>query len=380
MIKIGIDANRLLDDYRGVGRYLYELLDHFPKTSSEYKFHLFYNSINSKFKKNMLSTVNNNFKNYYYRVPSRFLHTLWNLFSYPKINTLMDDIDIFHSPIFYKLPPSDVPIVVTIHDLAPINLKDGFTTQPQYVNNYLKSLKKLEEKAKGIISVSEYTLKDLKKNISLKDIKHKIIPNGIAEKFIPVRDQILIKVVKKKYDIEKDYFLYIGGASRNKNLEILIEAYSKLPSIIKKKYDMVIAGAKDKLFENLIIVLKKSPVKNNIKLIGYVSETDLPVLYSGAELFIFPSIYEGFGMAPLEAMACGTPVLSSYETALNEVLNDAALRIDPFDSEDIKENISLILEDNEIKQKKISMGLQQAKKYSWDKTAKMTLDFYKEII
>jgi len=378
MIKIGFDANRLLTDKRGVGRYVYELINQYSKISNEYHFRLFYNSIRGNLKKNMFNSSNARLKNYFFPVPTKFFKLCWNNLTFPKIEWFIGSIDLFHSPVFYLPPPSKAPLIVTIHDLAPIYFRKEISSS--YLRYYKKGLKLVEKRADGIIAVSEHTLRDLSKFVSLKNKQYEIIPNGIGRQFRPIRDKDSIRRVKKKYGVKKDFFLYVGGAFANKNLYALLETYSKLPKSIQHHFDLVLAGKMDRDIIHLKQVIERSKTKGEIKFIGYVEESELPIFYSAAKLFIFPSLYEGFGMAPLEAMACGTPVLSSYRTSLKEVLNDAALEIDPDDSDDIRNKIISILNDNVKQQDLIQKGLAQSKKFSWENTAEMTLKFYKKIL
>ena len=187
-------------------------------------------------------------------------------------------------------------------------------------------------------------------------------------------------MVKDKYGIEKDYFLYIGTIEPRKNLERLILAYAKLQK--EKKYvpQLVLAGAKGWRCKNIYEKVQRLNLRNRILFPGYVDQEDSPLLMCGAVAFVFPSLYEGFGMPPLEAMACGTPVIVSAVTALPEVVKDAGILVDPRSVKEICTAMKELLENEAYRKELGLLGMRRAQKYTWQKSAEMLMEIYRRKI
>jgi glycosyltransferase involved in cell wall biosynthesis len=182
-----------------------------------------------------------------------------------------------------------------------------------------------------------------------------------------------ISIIKNKYNIKGEYILYTGTLEPRKNIVGILESYSMLLDEFKNEYSLVLAGGKgwlDDEIENKLNELKDL----NIVRTGYVEDDDLPALYSGATLFIYPSFYEGFGMPPLEAMACGTPVITSNNSSLPEVVGNAGIMVDAKDTRSLTKNIEKVLKSKKLQSEMSKKGLKQAKNFSWEKSAKKLLE------
>jgi glycosyltransferase involved in cell wall biosynthesis len=214
----------------------------------------------------------------------------------------------------------------------------------------------------------------------LRPEKVSVVPLAAPATFAPVRDDNELQRVRQTYGIDRDYILSVGSIQPRKNLRRLIEAYSLLRHAIPegKLPQLVLVGKNAWLFDETLRSLADTNIGSSIILTGYVPESDLPALYSGALCFIYPSYFEGFGLPPLEAMKCGAPVIVGNQTSLPEVVGDAALMIDPFDVNAIAGAIKKVIMDSNFRSELRVKGLERAKVFDWKETARQTLAVYEK--
>jgi glycosyltransferase involved in cell wall biosynthesis len=253
--------------------------------------------------------------------------------------------------------------VVTIHDASVFDHPEWF--RPAFAAWTRLSWKVLANRAKAIITVSEFSRERLKYHLKISNQKIHVIPNGVGKPFEPQPTKT-INEIKRKYDLNKPYFLFIGTHEPRKNLVKLIGAFGKLKT---STHLLAIAGDKGKVFAD--------PVSHALSVtyaefLGYIPDSDLPALYSGAGAVIISSLYEGFGLITLEAMACGTPVIASNTTSFPETTGDAALLVDPNKVEEIKNAMLQIIENPTLVNSLRERGLQRAAQFSWDESARKT--------
>lgn len=267
--------------------------------------------------------------------------------------------------------------VVTIHDAAVFKRPEGFNNT--FVKWYKFLLPRLAKKVGKIITDSEFSKTELVE--SLKISPEKIVPIhiGVGEIFKPqLKDEL--EEFKKKKGLPERYILALGSRSKNKNFYGIIKAWDLLVKQRKiQTLSLVIAGGISSTLQNdgLSILINKS---SRIYDFGYVLDEELPQLYSGAEAFVFPSFYEGFGLPPLEAMACGTPVVVSNTASLPEVIGDVGIYVDPYSIEDIASGIYKVITDKELQSNLSSKGIERAKKFTWKNTTKKTLKVFEEVV
>jgi glycosyltransferase involved in cell wall biosynthesis len=285
--------------------------------------------------------------------------------------------DIIHIPQNGIGIPTNVncKIISTLHDIIPITMPE--TVSPEFLKVFNNNIKDVINKTDIIITVSEFSKRDIYKNLNVP--KEKIFVTYLAANpiFRPISKVQTKKLLQNKFKINKPYLLFVGGYSPRKNLKRLLEAFSLLNSSIKNNYNLVILARKVISYEETQRYAEKLNIINSCIFIDYVEEIYLPYLYNGASIFLFPSLYEGFGLPILEAMACGTPVISSDLTSLSEILGNAALKINPYDSYSIKDSIETLLEDTELQTAYIEKGFNNVSKFSWKKTAIQTMNIYK---
>lgn len=303
---------------------------------------------------------------------------LWMMVPIPYRFFFRSETDIAQFFNFTVPPGAKGKKVVFIHDMA-------YKSCPQTVSRKTRlwlelSMKKSCRHAGHIVTVSAFSKKEISRylHIPAKDIT--VVPNAVDHTvFHPGYSEGQIQQVLDKYGVEKEYLLYLGTIEPRKNLERLIGAYSRLLREKKQLPQLVLAGKKGWLCDGIYQSVRNLHLENRILFTGYIEQADSPLLMCGAKVFIFPSLYEGFGMPPLEAMACGTPVIVSNTSALPEVVKDAGIAVDPESEEELSEAVKRLLEDHKYRESLSRLGIERAKKYTWANTAKMLMDVYKNV-
>lgn len=296
------------------------------------------------------------------------------------------EISILHNldnlgPFLIKQNYNNLKTIQTVFDISPVVLPEIHQGMLKFDFKYV--LPKLIKNADSVIVSSYSTKKDLIHNFDVDKRKIDIIPLGIDKSiFYPRKNN---ENVLKKYGIKNKYLLYTGNENPRKNLKNLILAYGKIFKEIND--DLVLVGPINP--ENIMNIINRSSGLSNykedlfkrIKITGYVESNDLPAIYSEASAYVYPSLYEGFGFPPLEAMACGTPVITSNNSSLKEVVNNAGLYInDPTNPEDISESIMNLTSNDKLQKKLKENGFKQANKYNWQKTVDETVRVYERIM
>ena len=278
--------------------------------------------------------------------------------------------DVTHFPYFVMPCLAPRPAVLTIHDLIPARLPRLFTFRQRIL--YRASLSLALRAAAVVICISQATQSDLQSLCRVDRARTVVIPEAAADTFQP-RAAEEIERVRAAHHLPGDYTLFVGSNKPHKNLPALIEAYSGVPGAPA----LVIAGHEDPRDDGARRAVERLNLTERVRFAGGILEDDLPALYSGARAFIFPSLYEGFGLPPLEAMACGVPVACSGIPSLRETAGDAALYFDPKDKGSIAGALERILVDGALRADLRIRGLRRASELSWDVTAKKTLQAYR---
>lgn len=381
-MKIGIDIRLIGKKQTGSEAVFFNLVKNLAQIDHENEYFLFTDRDPEKHKdlKNEIEKLKlqNNFEIIFINSPNRFWWNLWALPNYLGKNP----IDIFHTQ--YIAPfwlPKNVKLVLTIHDIS-------FNFYPQFIKFsdllFLKMLipRSLKMAAK-IIAVSDFTKKEIKKYYSIPAKNIVPIHNGVDFDFFGQKiNQEKLESVRQKYNLPKKFILYIGTLQPRKNIPLLIEAVKILVDNHNlRDTELVIAGnRKAHNFDSKIDEkIKNYNLQKSVIFPGWVDEKDKPAFYQLAECFVFPSLYEGFGIPIIEAMAAGTPVICSNQPALTEVGRDAILAVDPLNPEKMAAEIYGILTDSTLREKHIEKGRKLARIYSWNKNAEKTLQVYNRL-
>lgn len=368
-MRIGIDC-RLWETT--TGRHIRENVKHLAKIDSENEYVLFFLGGDiDKF------DAPDNFKKVEVNI---HWHTFEEQLRMPKI-FLKENLDLLHIP-YYNVPifyPKK--FAVTIHDLTIMKVNTGRASTRSKLFYKIKKLGfKIAiwfavYKSDKIFTVSEFVKEDIIKNFKVDPEKIVVTYNGVDNKFRPIPKPLVTEIIKK-YDINKPYIFYVGNAHPHKNIESLVEAFGEI-SKKEPNLSLVIGGKRDYFIERLITEYGNKDYFEKINFTGFIDDNELPAIYSGAEVFVFPSLSEGFGLMLLEAFSCGTKVACSNATSLPEIGGDAAYYFDPKDLDDMVVTISKAI--NDPTDKKIQWGYDRIKEFNWEDSAQKILNTYKSL-
>ncbi|MBM4332110.1 MAG: glycosyltransferase family 4 protein [Deltaproteobacteria bacterium] len=363
-MRIGIDATSIFLRKGGIGYYTYNLLENLTRIDMENEYVLFTTTQNQP------------------EAPIPFIarpnvRVLYTPKWLQKWRCGKERIDLYHGTNFRLRGRGQKGNVVTIHDLA-------FKHYPHFLKKkYGQSLSSLKTKwgvqrADRVIAVSKHTAGDVVEFFKIDRGKIRVVYHGVDDSFRPDVPLESIIEVKKKYGIlSPRYILWVGTIEPRKNLSTLIQVYSQL-EMIHAEYSLVFGGGLGWQYKN-VLNLNRS-FENRMRITGYLPPGDLIPLYAGASLFVYPSLYEGFGMPLLEAMASGVPIIAANTSSIPEVIGDAGILIDPLNITEIKEAVERVLFDNSLSEFLKAKGIQRAKSFTWEKAAQETLTIYQEAV
>ncbi|MDO8512795.1 MAG: glycosyltransferase family 1 protein [bacterium] len=375
-MRIGVDIRCLMDGGRtGVEEYTLSLLNSMLKQNQTDTFVLFANS-----RKPMLlpkiEAPNVEWRTFSY--PNKIFNTALKIFRWPKIDQLIGGVDVLFVPSV-RLAPCSVkcPIVVTFHDLSFVRHPEYFSWKRR-VWHWFMEPKSLAKNAKKIIAVSKTTANDLEELYKIPNEKIAVVHSGVHRNFRPVDfHSEETKKVKERYSLPEKFILFLGTIEPRKNIDGLISAYEE----IRRKgveQKLVIAGVRGWVKKDFFQRIKTSEFAKDIILTGFVKDEDKPALYSIASLFVYPSFYEGFGFPPLEALLCGTPVITSYNSAIPEIAGQWATLVNPYDPNEL----AVVILEELKKEKKVlpTVSTEVLEKYNWERAGRETLEVLKEAI
>jgi len=397
-LSIGIDIRVLARGTRtGIEEYLLNLLPRLLTMDSRINYKLFYNGLRKvKLAYPWLELPNVELKEFKY--PNRILDACSQLFRWPKMDKLLGGVDIFFSPHFLPVAVSkDCKRIITFHDLS-FKQHSQFFSFSRKLWHFLTFPKSQAKQADKILADSFSTKEDLMSVYNLDPQKIEVVHLGIKDDFKPIdKSNSVIKQVVRRYNLPNNFILYFGTIEPRKNITSLIKAFELLKKkslgssletvwkgfegVVKGKGEnkfedlkLVIAGSKGWLYKQVFRAIEDSPFKKDIMFTGFIEDEDKPYLYNSANVFVYPSFFEGFGFPPLEAMACGVPTIVSNTSSLPEVVGQGAIMIDPYKIEELSYVIGKTLVDKELRGDLISKGLAQAKKFDWENTAERFLE------
>ncbi|MBR3760685.1 MAG: glycosyltransferase family 4 protein [Ruminococcus sp.] len=280
----------------------------------------------------------------------------------------------------YIIPPGvKGKTVVTVHDMVYKAFPETVRGRTRFMLD--AGLKKSLKRADIVVTDSEFSRTEIVKYFPWCEDKLRVVPCGVdTERFHPCGDSKKIADVKASLGIEGDYFLYLGTIEPRKNLERLISAYNAFSKKVGNSPKLVLAGGKGWLYDGIFSRVKSLGLEDKVIFTKYVPSEDMNALMCGALAFVFPSLYEGFGMPPLEAMACGVPVLVSGAASLPEVTGDCAVIVDPYDVKSIARGLYRLYTDEELRRDLSRRGIERAKGFTWERSAQMLHDIYKELV
>src|SRR3954470_8493256 len=369
-LRIAIDARKIRD--YGIGTYLRNLLRHLSRLDSTTEYVVLCGAGDC----GTLEELGRNFR----AVPETAKpYSISEQLRIP-LDLRREKIDLFHAP-HYVLPPlTPCKAVVTIHDCIHLRF-------PQYLPNRLgyayarSSMWMATHRANRILTVSEASKRDILRYFRIPDVKIDVIYNAIDERLGETPTAEEIERVRERYQLNAPYVLYAGNIKPHKNLERLIEAFH----ILRQDGDLghvklLIIGDEISKYATLRRAVHKYKLHKHVRFFGFVPDKTLAVLYRLARVFVFPSLYEGLGLPPLEAMASGTPVITSDVSSLPEVVGDAALLIDPLNPAAISDAMRRVLMDSELHAELRQKGLRRVREFSWERSVRRVREIYEEVL
>lgn len=377
--RIGIDITSAVSQGAGIGRYTRELVTALLEADTITSYSLFYAKRPSALP--VPNPIPRAANATYHEAPlsERWLHRLWYRLNVPlTVQRFTGTVDLFHSPDFV-LPPvgNNIPTLLTVHDLSYLHFPETFT--PALVAYLNKLVPTSVDRATHVLADSKATKRDLIAYYSVPADKVTVLYSGVSALFVPERSEKRLRAVREKYALgQQPYVLSVSTLQPRKNYQLLIRAFKAVAE--QRAHNLVIAGGKGWLHEEITAEITRQDLEDRVLLIGFVDDIDLPALYSGASLFAYPSLYEGFGLPLLEAMACGVPVLNSNASSLPEVVGEATLQLEPHEEQAWSETMLSLLDDSTKRASMVAAGFMQARQFTWDRAAQELKAIYTRLL
>jgi glycosyltransferase involved in cell wall biosynthesis len=367
-MRVAINAQLLSGRRFGIENYLYHLLEALKRIDGDNQYELFVNSPVKELSGAPFRQVVSNLP-----VHNSLTRILWEQTVMP---FLAGRADVFHNPD-HVLPfaPIRARTVITVHDLA-------FYVVPETFSFRKRAYKKLVtpqslRRANAIVADSHSTKRDVVELFRVPADKVTVVHPGVNPEFTRIGDRHALSAFRASRGLGRPFILFVGTIEPRKNIARLIEAFEIVRGKGATDLDLVIAGGDGWLSESIYRRARSSPSREHISFSGFIPAEELPLLYNCAEVFAFPSLYEGFGLPPLEAMACGVPVVTARVSSLPEVVGDSALSVSPSDAEELAHALERACGDTELRRQLVASGLERAKRFTWDDCAIRTRAVYK---
>jgi glycosyltransferase involved in cell wall biosynthesis len=364
-VRIGFDARAI--SYRGIGTYSRNLLRHYADSGVEMVVFC------QDQEKDTLPAVDS------FTLVSANMDPL-AMRSRGAFRSLVEKskVDLLHVPSSWAPTPLDTPLVATVHDVTPLLYPRSLPLVLRL--RYKRQLNHTLGEAKKIITVSQISLSALSAYAGVNPGKVRVIHNGVSERFHPDVTPEEQAAARRHYSLPERFAFWVGDFRPEKNLSFLIHAWSRLSHHLADPPTLVLAGAQRGEYRKLRKEVEKRGLEGKVLFPGFIRDDDLPAVYSAATIFVFPSLYEGFGLPPLEAMACGTPCVVSNSSSLPEVTGPAALLFNPTSLDSLQECVLRVLADHELYEALRQDGLRQSALFPWSKAAKETLGVYRAVL
>ncbi len=366
-MRISIDYTAAVRQRAGIGRYTRGLIGALARVDAENRYTLLMPH-DARFMDSALQLGQcSNFRLARAPLNEKLLVTMWQRLSLPlPVEMFTGAADIFYSPDFVLPPTRAKKKILTVHDLSFMRVPETAVPNLKW---YLEgAVPRAVKRADLIFADSDATRADLFELFGAMPERVQTLYSGVEPMFCRVTDPGMLEQTRAQYLLDKPFILSVGTIEPRKNLARLIEAYAHLPQ--RKDFDLVLAGGQGWMHGDIYHAPEKFGVGDSVRFLGFVPDRNLPALYSLATLVAYPSLYEGFGLPVLEALACGAPVVTSNTSSLPEVAGDAALMVDPRDTDALTAALARVLDDAQLRTDLARRGLNQARKFSWEASAR----------
>ena len=378
-MRIGIDYTAAVRQGAGIGRYTRQLVHALIDLDTQNEYVLLVAGAGVSHSAVQDLDSRGNVRGVILPVSDHTLAVLWHRLRLPLwVELASGALDVFHSPDFTLPPVRKAKTVVTVHDLSFMRVPQ--CSEPSLRSYLLQVVPASVHRADMVLADSECTKSDLCELLDVDPARVEVIYAGVEQRFRRVQDAHLLRAVRERYHLPSRFILGLGTLQPRKNFERLIEAYAHVRKKLGDEISLVIAGGRGWMYQGIFQRVEELGLQDMVCFPGYVADEDLPALYTLADLFVFPSLYEGFGLPPLEAMACETPVVTSNVSSLPEVVGDAALMVDPHDVRALAEAMQEFLSDRDLRIEMVRRGVVRAQRFSWSQAARKLLDVYRKMI
>ncbi len=367
-MRVCVDIQAAIAQRAGVGRYVKSLVEHLGAFRGDDELRLFYFDFQRQGSPFPAGGARERAVRW---IPGRIVQQGWKRLGFPPYDWFAGAADVYHFPNFIRPPLTRGRSVVTIHDVSFLRYPEAAEAKNlAYLTNRIA---RTVDRADCILTDSAFVAREICER--LKAPEQKVVPIwlGLPDGFARPAEEV-IAAARRRLGLDRPYLLFVGTLEPRKNIPFLAEVFERLTDF---DGDLVLAGGHGWKTEPILERLRASPRADRIRHLDYVAEADLPALYAGAELFVFPSLYEGFGFPPLEAMACGTPVLASPAGSLKEVLGDGAELLAGYAADDWAACAQRLLTDSVVRADSIRRGLARAARFDWRETARRTWQAYR---
>lgn len=373
-MRIGVDIRCLMDTrYSGISEYAYNLFKELFSVDSENKYILYYNAARAT-QPRPFDAPNIEYKAF--RYPNILFNLGLRFLKFTSIDSMMGGVDVFITPNFlFTNVSGKCKKILIVHDLSFEHYPEFFTFK-QWLWHTLIGPGQLCHSSDAIIAISKNTARDIISLYGVDEKKISVIYPGVSDTFFKPITQEYINSVLAKYQLSPGYIYSLGNLEPRKNILQLLAAFEQVDD---QSARLVIAGAPSWKYGSLYEKWRKSPKHSHITFIGYVNADERQALYAAAKMFVYPSIYEGFGLPPLEAMASGAPVISSTSSSLVESVGDAGILVDPYNVSDLTAAINGLLEDELLRKTFVERGKKRAQQFRWNSIAKSVQELIKKL-
>jgi len=380
-LRIGIDGLPLQipGNRTGVYQYTWRLLDNLQQIDRENAYELLFFSCRDRASRELVASYRfqANFRKCLYRAPYRLVHALGEYA--PFLASLGGCFDVYHGPAFRLLPKAYYKkSVATVHDINFLKHPELFP-DPRGLENYRRETAYAVQHADVLLTVSNFTRDEVMQAYRIGSDRIRVIYPGIGEEFHDRHDARVLQAMQDRLGIRGPYLLFVGLQEPKKNLLRLLRAFAQARSEFARPHQLVLAGAPGPDTDAIRKLIAELNLGDDVKLAGHVARGDLPLLYAAAAAFVFPSLYEGFGIPVLEAMASATPVITSNVASLPEVVGDAGYLVNPLVVDDLAHAMVRLLADSEGTERLVARGLARARYFSWLNMAEQTLQLYRDL-